>query len=178
MANEIRASYPTGATIYACVFNAAGLVWYVVGAVFEAWGTAGRDADDYDIAVPEINAPTGAYRGTFDTNIAAGTYTTQVYLQAGGAPADQPTDSLLFGAQIQWSGSAEMTVADQILAEIVEGTLTLGDIQRIILAAVGGKSSGGGSATLIFRDNADSKARITAKVDAGGNRITMTLDGT
>jgi len=178
MSDEIRVSYPTGATIYACVFNAAGLVWYVVGQVFEAWGTAGRDADDYDIAVPEINAPTGAYRGDFDANIAAGTYTTQVYLQAGGNPADQPTDSLLFGAQIQWSGTAEMTVADQIVAEVIEGAHTLGDILRIALAAFGGISNGGGTVTLNFRDQADGKNRIQCTVDAAGNRSATTLDGT
>jgi hypothetical protein len=49
---------------------------------------------------------------------------------------------------------------------------------RIFLAVLAGKSSGGGTVTLTFRDNADSKARITATVDEDGNRTAMTLDGT
>ena len=178
MANEIRVTYPTGATLYAQVFNSAGLVWYPVGTAFEAYGTGGRDADDYDIAVTEINAPTGQYRGTFPADIAAGTYTTQVCLQAGVNPANQPTDSVLFAAEIKWSGTAEMDVADQVCDEIVEGTLTLRHMLRIMLAALAGETNGGGTVTLNFRDNADSKNRIVATVDAGRNRTAVVLDGT
>lgn len=67
---------------------------------------------------------------------------------------------------------------DAIIDEVVEGTLTLRQAVRIYLAALGGKSSGGGTNTLTFRDNADSKARITATVDSDGNRTAVTLDGT
>lgn len=67
---------------------------------------------------------------------------------------------------------------DAILDDVVEGTLTWRQIIRIYLAALAGKSAGGGTTTLTFRDNADAKARITATVDADGNRTAMTLDGT
>ena len=70
----------------------------------------------------------------------------------------------------------DITVAD-IIAGISDGTLDLQEMMRIILAATAGKSSGGGTVTLVFRDAADSKARITATVDANGNRTAMTLDG-
>jgi hypothetical protein len=70
----------------------------------------------------------------------------------------------------------DITVAD-IIAGISDGTLDLQEMMRIILAATAGKSSGGGTVTLTFRDAADSKARITATVDANGNRTAMTLDG-
>jgi hypothetical protein len=49
---------------------------------------------------------------------------------------------------------------------------------RILLAALAGKSSGGGTVTLTFRDVADSKARITATVDTSGNRTAIVRDGT
>jgi len=48
---------------------------------------------------------------------------------------------------------------------------------RIILAAVAGKASGGGTATIKFRDQADTKDRITATVDVDGNRTLVVVDG-
>lgn len=52
------------------------------------------------------------------------------------------------------------------------------DSQKIILAAAGGKLSGAATPTNILRAADDSKARITATVDADGNRSAVTLDGT
>ena len=65
---------------------------------------------------------------------------------------------------------------DSILDEVVEGTLTLRQILKIALSALAGKSAGGGTATLTFRDNADSQNVITATVDANGNRTAVTLN--
>ena len=176
MANEIRAAYPTGETIYACVFNAAGEVWWVSDESWEDWGDGAHDADDYDIAVAEVGTSGGAYRGDFDANIAAGTYMTHIYLQAGANPVDG--DTLLMAAEIKWSGTAEMDVADQVHDEVVEGTLTLRHVLRILLAALAGKTNGGGTVTLNFRDVADGKNRIVATVNAGRNRTAVVLDGT
>lgn len=67
---------------------------------------------------------------------------------------------------------------DDIIDDVIEGTLTLRQATRLFLSALAGKSTGGGTTTLTFRDNADSKARITATVDADGNRTAITLDGT
>jgi len=67
---------------------------------------------------------------------------------------------------------------DGIWDEVIEGTLTGRQVLRLNLSALTGKSSGGGTATLIFRDNGDTKARITATVDEDGNRTAMTLDET
>ena len=66
------------------------------------------------------------------------------------------------------------------LDEIVEGTLTLGQVQRILLAAMAGKLNGAlpnTPSTIKFRDLADAKDRITAAVDGNGNRVTIVLDG-
>jgi len=67
---------------------------------------------------------------------------------------------------------------DAILDDVVEGTLTLRQAMRIMFSGLANKSSGGGTATLIFRDLADLKARITATCDANGNRTAVTIDGT
>ena len=66
---------------------------------------------------------------------------------------------------------------DEILDEVIEGSLTLRQALRVLLAALANKASGGGTTTVTFRDLADSKARITATVDANGNRTAVTLDG-
>ena len=74
------------------------------------------------------------------------------------------------------AGLNDISVAN-IIAGITDGTLDLQEMMRIIVAATAGKSSGGGTVTLVFRDSADAKDRITATVDANGNRTAMTLDG-
>jgi hypothetical protein len=68
---------------------------------------------------------------------------------------------------------------DEILDEVVEGTTTLRQALRLLLAALTGKSSGGGTATVVFRDIGDTKNRISATVDGDGNRTAVgTRDGT
>jgi hypothetical protein len=66
---------------------------------------------------------------------------------------------------------------DQIHDEVVEGSLSFRKIMKILLSFAAGKSTGGGTATIIFKDNADTKARITATTDTDGNRTSITLDG-
>lgn len=60
---------------------------------------------------------------------------------------------------------------------IVEGTVTLQDALRLILALCVGGASGGGSATAIYNDTTGTKNRITFTVDGTGNR-TAVLDVT
>lgn len=55
---------------------------------------------------------------------------------------------------------------------------TLEDAMKLMLAAMAGKLSGGGTTTITIRAADDSKTRITATVDASGNRSTLTLDAT
>jgi len=70
------------------------------------------------------------------------------------------------------------TGVDAIIDEIIEGTLTLRQSLRIIYAVLFGKSTGGGTVNVTFRDIGDAKPRVTAVVDANGNRTSMTTDGT
>lgn len=69
----------------------------------------------------------------------------------------------------------EVDVAE--LSVALEGALTLAQALRIILAALAGESDGGGTATIHFRDQADTKNRITATVDGDGNRTAISVDG-
>lgn len=60
----------------------------------------------------------------------------------------------------------------------VETGYTLRQTLRIMAAALAGKLSGAATATVTIRNITDSKARVTATVDADGNRSAVTLDGT
>lgn len=59
---------------------------------------------------------------------------------------------------------------------IVEGTLTFKDTLRLVSAVLLGKSGGGGTATVHFRDLGDTKNRVEATVTTAGNRMSVTLD--
>jgi len=61
-------------------------------------------------------------------------------------------------------------------SEIIEGTYTLKDAIRIILAFAAGKVSGGGTSSIKFRSTGDDVDRIQATVDASGNRTAVTLN--
>lgn len=64
------------------------------------------------------------------------------------------------------------------LDEVVEGTLTVRHILRLLTSFIGAKVSGGGTGTITFRDIGDTKPRITMTVDAdSGDRSAVTLDG-
>lgn len=85
-----------------------------------------------------------------------------------------------FGLNLDAAVSTAVFDTDDVNAiwtEVVEGTLTYQQLQRICLAALGGKSSGGGTTTIAFRDVADGKDRISATVDSDGNRTAITVDG-
>lgn len=65
---------------------------------------------------------------------------------------------------------------DAILDGVIEGTTTLRESARLWNSAMGGIASGLATTSAIFRDLDDSKDRITATVDADGNRSAVTLD--
>ena len=69
-------------------------------------------------------------------------------------------------------------IAGGVLGSTVESTETLLGSVRLMRAALVGKLSGAATTTVTIRDAADSKARITATVDADGNRSAVTTDAT
>jgi hypothetical protein len=73
--------------------------------------------------------------------------------------------------------TANSLTADNVWDEPIEGTSTARKQMAINHAVLAGKSSGGGTATVKFRDVADSKDRVSATVDVDGNRTAITTDG-
>lgn len=57
----------------------------------------------------------------------------------------------------------------------VESGWSLRKMMRLMSSALLGKASGGGTATVTFRDVGDTTNRIVATVDANGNRSAVTL---
>lgn len=100
------------------------------------------------------------------------------YMVEGGGEVDYAYKaSALVNAPTTDGLTAEQT-GDAVLDEIVEGTYTLRQLMRLVVAVLAGKSDGGESTTNHFRNLADTKNRITATVDAAGNRTAVTVDVT
>ena len=80
-----------------------------------------------------------------------------------------------FGEKINAIGTAS-ELSDAILDETIgDGTITLRQAVRGFISTLIGKVSGGGTATVTFRNDADSKNVIVATVDANGNRSAVTF---
>jgi hypothetical protein len=120
MANELLINYPTGATLYALLFDATGQVWN--GSAFVAPGSAAWT--DYDIAMSEVATATGLYRASMPA-AAAGVYGWTVRKQAGGAPA--VGDIAVGAGEIRWTGTAEETVPASANVTQVKGA-TISDL--------------------------------------------------
>lgn len=67
-------------------------------------------------------------------------------------------------------------ISTSVMGETIEGTLTLLQVLRVLLAEAAGITTGSRTATLCFRDQADTKNRITGTMDTTGNRNSVTLD--
>lgn len=88
-------------------------------------------------------------------------------------PSDPADESLLEAA------IAAIPVAptvSQILDDPSDGLYTPRQILRLLASAIVGKATGGGTATITFRDINDTKNRIVATVDINGNRSLVILD--
>lgn len=117
MADEITHNAAPGLNLYICRFQPNGNVFLTDGSADEVWGTAGRDANDYDVAMTESTVGvSGHYKADFDTssNIAANAagkpYKVSAYKRVGGVPADSDIPAIAQG-EIEWDGSAEITLS-------------------------------------------------------------------
>jgi hypothetical protein len=101
------------------------------------------------------------------------------------------TRGLFFGSQVQLAQSAEVTqintkvdiltnnvaaLPQEILDSTVETGATVVESLRLHNSVLGGKVSGGGSATETFRDLADTKDRLVSSVTETGNRTAEVYD--
>ena len=90
---------------------------------------------------------------------------------------DTGTDGVVVATASKTGYRLSGTGVDDILDEAVEGTYTLRQLLRLLAAVLVGKSSGGGTTSITFRNLDDDTDRVVATVDTSGNRTSVTLNG-
>lgn len=128
----------------------ARAVWDAVASDFNLAGTMGKLLND-------AGASGNPWSASLASNNSAGTF--------GEFVQDLPAANDIATALLD-------------LANGVETDRTVREALRLILSAVAGKLSGAGTTQVKIRDAADTKDRITATVDAQGNRTAITYDDT
>lgn len=92
------------------------------------------------------------------------------------ATALAAADDAVLAAIAALSVPTTAAIADAVLDEVVEGTATVRQLLRGYTAALLNILAGAATTTVTARDMANTKNRITATVDADGNRSAVTLD--
>lgn len=140
------------------------------GAASTSAGLVASAALDADAAGAGIIVSADATRvvGQGGTSSGAATVATDILARA------RLTATLSIGSR-----PSAVDIAGEILdVQELEGGLSLREALRIMAAALAGKVSGAAGSTITIRAaESDHKARITATVDANGNRTAVTLDG-
>lgn len=142
----------------------------------DAWlGTAA--ATPTVAGVPEVDATHVAGTAQTAGDLAVLITTVDDLLDTEVAAIKAKTDNLP-AAPAATGDAMTLTAAavDAILDDAVEGSTTLRQLLRGFAAALLAKASGLATTTATYRDLADTKDRITATVDADGNRSAVTLD--
>ena len=122
--------------------------------------------------------PTGFLAATFPsgtiantTNITAGTVASVTVVNGLAA-------NIITAASIATDAGTELAQALLDLSDGIETGLTPRGALRIVTAASAGKLSGAATSSVVIRNVGDTKPRITATVDADGNRSAVTTDPT
>ncbi len=83
------------------------------------------------------------------------------------------------GASTPYTELSPQALASAVMSSVVEGTYTVEDVLKILVAVAAGKTSitdlGGGTATVQFRDLSDAVNRVAAGM-VGSERATIALD--
>lgn len=114
-----------------------------------------------------LGAPAGA---SVSADIAA------VKSDTAATLADTGTDGVVVAAASKTGYRLSATGVDDVWDEVMEGSFTARQFARGFAAALLGELSGAGTTTIEIRDASDTKVRITATVDASGNRSVVVLD--
>ena len=68
------------------------------------------------------------------------------------------------------------SIASAVMQSLVDTGLDVQAALKVIVAALTGKASGGGTATITFRDKADTADVLSMNVDENGNRTSVTIN--
>jgi hypothetical protein len=95
---------------------------------------------------------------------------------SGGAEGTLSARGSLSADILSYGELSPENLSQTLLSTVVENGLSLQEAIQVILSVVAGKSTGGGTSSVAFRDLGDSKNRVAATVDTNGNRTAITLD--
>ena len=139
---------------------------WTVGTIDTYTGNTKQTGDNF----ARLGAPAGA---SVSADIAA------VKSDTAATLADTGTDGVVVAAA-GLAADAANEIADALLdrAAGVETGFTVRQTLRLMASVLLGKLSGAATATNVFRDVNDTKDRVTASVDADGNRTSVTRDAT
>lgn len=145
-------------------------------AVTPAWNVAPDNDDTFILYLPEgVQIPQANLThvaGAAVSASAAQLGVNVVQISADATAADNC--ELMFDGTGYAGGTTKLSV--DLAARTVEGSLDELEVLKVLLAALAGKSAGGGTGSITFRDQADAKNRIAATVDGSRNRTAVTLD--
>jgi hypothetical protein len=189
-ANYSRIGAPVGASISADIAANPGKAWDVTlsshltsGSTGQALNAAGASGDPWVSSLPgSYSSGQAGYiighniDAQVSTRLASASYTAPDNSDIAAIKAK--TDNLPAAPAATGDIPTANANADALLdrAAGVETNRTPRQALRLMLAALAGKLSGAATATVLIRDTNDTKNRITASVDADGNRSTVTYD--
>lgn len=148
-----------------------------VATIISTLGTPAGVSLAADVAAVKVDtAATLADTGTDGVVVAAGSKTGYALT----ADYDAAKTAAQAGNAMALTSAERNSTADALLdrAAGVETNRTPRQAMRLMLAALAGKLSGGGTTSIAIRDTNDTKDRIAATVDENGNRSAVTLDAT
>lgn len=141
-----------------------------------------QDATRYGLtALPNANA--GANGGLPTGNASAqvavqyGTGAGQINLSSGNLASVTVTS--IAADAVNASALAADAIAEimaSMNANVIEGTLTFLQAQRLLVSSASGPCSGGNTTTMQYKDTTNTKTRITATVDQYGDRSGLVYD--
>jgi hypothetical protein len=82
----------------------------------------------------------------------------------------------MVGSALPYTELSPQSLAAAVWGTVLEGTYTAAEVQKIMAAALAGKVSGSAGSAPVFRSIDDTADRISATVDANGDRLTVALN--
>lgn len=148
--------------------NLSGSVGSVTGAVGSVTGAVGSVTG----AVGSVTGAVGSVTGNVGGSVAS--------VATGGIAAVSfaagAIDAAAIAANAIGASEVNADVIDEIWDELIgDSTVTARQAMKAFMASLAGKLSGAATTTVLIRNVADDVNRITATVDADGNRSAVTL---
>ena len=181
----LSAAEMQAARIIVCVVDQTSpQVWLDKTFIVETYGNASaQHAFDLDTATVNLSAATETQIDNIetDTNEMQGKLPTNNIM---GSSVKTDKDDEIDAIKAITDTLVLSAIADTIWDEVMDANAPANmnsarEYMNVVSAVLAGKSSGGGTATIVFRDAGDTKNRISATVDADGNRTAVgTQDGT